>query len=64
LHWLGGFDRPPARTFIVHGEPEAALALAAKVREQLSWQVEIPAMGDIASLQAEKTLLVAGARRG
>lgn len=28
LRWLRGFERPPRETFVVHGEPEASLALA------------------------------------
>ncbi len=42
LAWLMGFNRPPIKTFIVHGEPEAAKAMAEKIRTTLGWQVEIP----------------------
>jgi len=43
LGWLGGFKRPPGRTFIMHGEAETAAAFAAEVRRQLGWvQVETP----------------------
>jgi metallo-beta-lactamase family protein len=42
LCWLGGFARPPRRTFIVHGEEEAAEALARRIREQLGWECMIP----------------------
>ena len=27
LRWLGGFEKPPRRTFVVHGEPVASDAL-------------------------------------
>jgi metallo-beta-lactamase family protein len=37
-----GFNRPPLKTFIVHGEPEAAQAMAEKIRTTLGWKVEIP----------------------
>jgi metallo-beta-lactamase family protein len=41
LRWLGTFKKPPRKTFIVHGEPPAASALAAVIRERLKWTVEI-----------------------
>ena len=41
LAWLRRFARPPRRTFVVHGEPAAAGALAAAVRDDLRWRVEI-----------------------
>jgi metallo-beta-lactamase family protein len=46
LAWLVGFNRPPAKTFIVHGEPDAAASLAAKIREKLGWDVVIPRLGE------------------
>jgi metallo-beta-lactamase family protein len=42
LRWLGGFSRPPATTYIVHGEPAAQDALAATLRERLRWRVQVP----------------------
>ncbi|HRQ41583.1 MAG TPA: MBL fold metallo-hydrolase [Chloroflexota bacterium] len=42
LRWLGGFERPPQQTFIVHGEPEASRALQTDL-EKWSWQTTIPA---------------------
>ena len=41
LAWLRRFARPPRRTFVVHGEPESAAALAAAVRDELHWNVEV-----------------------
>ena len=37
LRWLGGFKTPPKRTFIVHGDPEASMALSQKISDQLHW---------------------------
>jgi metallo-beta-lactamase family protein len=37
LRWLGGFARPPAATWIVHGEPPAAEALRAAIVKELGW---------------------------
>ena len=46
LAWLMGFNRPPEKTFIVHGEPSAAASLAEKIRAQFAWDVVIPAFGE------------------
>jgi metallo-beta-lactamase family protein len=45
LRWLRGFERPPRVTYLVHGEPEGATALAAAIRERLRWNVEIASDG-------------------
>ena len=37
-----GFNRPPIKTFIVHGEPEASKSMAEKIKATLGWDVEIP----------------------
>lgn len=42
LRWLAGFQRPPRRTFVVHGEQSASVALQHRIRETFGWQVEIP----------------------
>ncbi len=42
LRWLGGFTRPPARMFIVHGEPQPQDALKAKIHETLGWDPHCP----------------------
>ena len=41
LRWLGGFTRPPATTYIVHGEPEAAAALQAMIASRLKWRAVV-----------------------
>ena len=40
--WLGHFERPPARTLLVHGEYGAASALAERIESTLHWRVSIP----------------------
>lgn len=45
LSWLGQFPTPPKKVFVVHGEESAASALAASIRNKLSWSVEIPTFG-------------------
>ena len=41
LRWLGTFKKAPRTTYVVHGEPPAASALADVIRERLGWRVEI-----------------------
>jgi len=41
LRWLGGFTRPPAVTYIVHGEPDAASALQVRIASQLKWRAVV-----------------------
>jgi metallo-beta-lactamase family protein len=45
LAWLRGFRRPPRTLFLTHGEAEAAEALAARVRREPGWTVEVPEYG-------------------
>lgn len=46
LRWLAGFQRPPKRTFIVHGEGGASAALKERIEQDLGWSCTIPAEGD------------------
>lgn len=41
MRWLRNFQRPPQKTFLVHGEPEAAEALQLRIREELGWPCHI-----------------------
>jgi len=41
LRWLDGFTRPPAATYIVHGEPDAASALQVRIASQLKWRAVV-----------------------
>tara|TARA_R110001592_G_scaffold126059_6_gene336618 strand:- start:11032 stop:12426 length:1395 start_codon:yes stop_codon:yes gene_type:complete len=42
LGWLGHFRTPPKRTFITHGEPEAASSLRMKIENHLHWDATVP----------------------
>ncbi|MGB3697315.1 MAG: MBL fold metallo-hydrolase [Gordonia sp. (in: high G+C Gram-positive bacteria)] len=42
LRWMGGFTAPPRRTFLVHGEPNAAESLRHRLDHDLGWQAVIP----------------------
>ena len=50
LGWLRNFHRPP-RTWLVHGEPPAANALAARIGAELGWrEVSVARLGEVATL--------------
>jgi metallo-beta-lactamase family protein len=45
LGWAQAFKTPPKRTFVVHGDPEAAAELATRLRRDLGFQeVMVPAL--------------------
>ena len=47
LKWLGGFKKPPAHTFVVHGEAAAAACFAEQIETQLAWpEVRRPKLGE------------------
>ena len=43
LRWLSGFTRPPAMTYLVHGDPAALAALSARITAEKGWPVHIAA---------------------
>ncbi len=45
LDWLGAFKRPPARTFVMHGEPHSSAALANELTRRLGWGAQTPKPG-------------------
>jgi len=42
MRWLGGFSRPPAITYLVHGEPLAQEALRTRIEKELGWTLHVP----------------------
>ncbi|MFQ3586571.1 MAG: MBL fold metallo-hydrolase [Fimbriimonadaceae bacterium] len=42
LTWLRNFEKPPKRTFLVHGEPDAQDTLRAVIEKELGWEVAVP----------------------
>ena len=46
LKWLGQLPHAPKQTFLTHGEPDAADALAEELRTTRGWNVATPAMGE------------------
>jgi metallo-beta-lactamase family protein len=43
MRWLSGFTRPPGMTYLVHGDPVALAALAARITTEKQWPVHIAA---------------------
>jgi metallo-beta-lactamase family protein len=41
MQWLSGFSKAPEMTYLVHGEPAASRALAARIAAERSWPVHI-----------------------
>ncbi len=50
LEWLAGFEAPPRKTFIVHGEPAAADELRRRIEERLGWTCVLPDYGQKVAL--------------
>ncbi len=50
LRWLGGFERPPRVTYLVHGEPAACEALARAIRARYGWMVAVAGDGETVAL--------------
>lgn len=48
LDWARAFQRPPAKTYVIHGEAQASQALASALRQQQGWdtsEVVVPSHG-------------------
>ncbi|MBY0524725.1 MAG: MBL fold metallo-hydrolase [Gemmataceae bacterium] len=50
LRWLSGFRRPPAQTYIVHGEPQPAQSLAETLQTGLGWKARVARDGETVPL--------------
>lgn len=51
LAWLRGFEQPPRRTFVVHGEATTAQGFAGTIEQELGWRhVEAPEAGTTVEL--------------
>src|SRR5690606_10136190 len=50
MRWLSGFQRPPRRVFIVHGEPEASEALRERSIRELGWDATVPLQDQVLEL--------------
>lgn len=41
VEWMRGAQTPPAMTYLVHGEPNAAEGLRARIEQELGWSVRV-----------------------
>jgi metallo-beta-lactamase family protein len=46
LGWLASTPSPPRACYVVHGEPEAAAALAGRIGKELGWCAVVPREGE------------------
>ncbi|HSE94722.1 MAG TPA: MBL fold metallo-hydrolase [Methylomirabilota bacterium] len=46
LRWLRTASSPPRRVFVVHGDPQPAATLAARIRSELGWEAAVPEYRD------------------
>jgi metallo-beta-lactamase family protein len=46
LRWLQDMATPPKKVFVIHGEGEAADAMARHIRERFGWDIEVPQYGE------------------
>ncbi|HSW24884.1 MAG TPA: MBL fold metallo-hydrolase [Burkholderiaceae bacterium] len=47
LDWLRALRKPPAQTFVVHGEPDAADMLRHRIQDELHWRARVPQQGEV-----------------
>jgi metallo-beta-lactamase family protein len=47
MGWMRHLHRPPAQTFVVHGEPDAADALRLAIERELGWKARVPQHGQV-----------------
>jgi metallo-beta-lactamase family protein len=53
LCWLQTFKKPPQKTFLVHGEPEAASLLQQTISSKLGWNVNVAQLMEKVDLATE-----------
>ncbi|HET6970232.1 MAG TPA: MBL fold metallo-hydrolase RNA specificity domain-containing protein [Phenylobacterium sp.] len=50
MRWLAGFEAPPRRVFIVHGEPSGSEALRVRIDQELGWEAVVPLQDQVHTL--------------
>jgi metallo-beta-lactamase family protein len=45
MRWLRAFQKPPATTFVIHGEPTSADTFRHDIEQDLGWNVAVPEHG-------------------
>jgi metallo-beta-lactamase family protein len=52
VRWLSEIKKAPRQVFLTHGEADAALALAARIKEERGFSTYVPSLGEEVELQA------------
>ena len=47
INWLSDIEKDPERVFLIHGEPQALDTLRVKLKDERSWDAEVPDLYDI-----------------
>ena len=55
LEWLGSAPQAPSTAYVVHGEPDSAKALVARIRDDLGWNAVVPRYGERVLLDRRST---------
>ncbi len=50
LRWLGGFQKAPTTTFLVHGKANASLSISEEIRSRFGWRTAMPSLRQLAEL--------------
>ncbi|MEG1782056.1 MAG: MBL fold metallo-hydrolase [Oscillospiraceae bacterium] len=58
IRWLQGFQQPPKKLFLVHGEPTVFPIFEEKIREVLGWEVYSPYYTDTFDLLTGEQILI------
>jgi metallo-beta-lactamase family protein len=46
VRWLADLPSAPRKVFVIHGEPDAAQAMAGHLRDRFGWSIEVPQYGE------------------
>ena len=50
MRWLGRMEKPPRKIFLVHGEEDSAVALAAKLKDK-GYPAHVPRLNEVVALE-------------
>lgn len=53
LDWLDKLDKPPVKTFLIHGEATATAAFKTTLEAAKKWDVHIPELNDVVTIPVE-----------
>ncbi len=50
IRWMSGFEEPPGKAFLVHGEPQAAESLRQRMDRELGWAARVSVANQVYAL--------------